>query len=178
MATKSGDLKSDQQDPPLIMQLPAEIRLYIYELALGNILTQTDSFIARPSRIYRKKLQFRSALALLLTSKTIRAEFSEGVMPLVTARCERTSDRIEMLEVDWETKLKALAHPQPGQRIIDPVLEAYWMEMQRDHELGNAHVTMKGLSTVKHMLERTAEEFKGNLKSSNNVEGEDLKLDV
>ena len=90
------------------MKLPVEIRLYVYELALENNLTYIESFASCPTFVYEKKLKFRWALALLLASKAIRAEFSEGVMLLVTARCESFSARVQALELEWEMSLKKL----------------------------------------------------------------------
>ena len=100
MAAKSRDLKSDQQESPIFMRLPAEIGLYIYDLALEDILTQIESTTSCYYLNRGTKLDCRGALALLLTSKAIRAEFSDGILPLVTAHCEDFSSRVEMLKLD------------------------------------------------------------------------------
>jgi hypothetical protein len=39
MSTESSDLGCDQQDLPMFMKLPTEIRLHIYEIAREDILT-------------------------------------------------------------------------------------------------------------------------------------------
>ena len=101
MPINSSDLKSDQKDLSLLMKLPAEIRLYVYEFALEDILSHIEAFVSYATSVYGVKLEFRGAIALLLTSKAIRAEFSEGVMPLVTAQCKDFSARVEMLELSY-----------------------------------------------------------------------------
>lgn len=150
------------------MRLPVEIRLYVYELALKNNLTYIESFASCPTFVYEKKLKLRGALALLLASKAIRAEFSEGVMLQVTARCESFSARIKALELEWKMELEKL------HRDLRPSLEttfsALARHLQRDLEVGNARDSMKALFTVKHIMERTVEEFKPKLESSNDIE--------
>lgn len=151
MPINSSDLRSDQQDFSLLAKLPAEIRLYVYELALEDILSHIKAFVSYATSVYGVKLKFRGALALLLTSKAIRAEFSKGVMPLVTAHCKDFSARVEMLELDWKMKTMMRGHLQFGHR-------ATHLRMQRDRELGNAHVAMQALATVKQIMRRTADE--------------------
>jgi hypothetical protein len=104
MAIKPRDSSSEQQDPPPFMKLPTEIRLHIYELALADILTRIESFASCLEFVYEMKLGFRGALALLLASKAIRAEFSEGVILLVTTRCESFSARLEALKLEWKRR--------------------------------------------------------------------------
>lgn len=174
----SSELERDQQDSPLFLRLPTEIRLCIYELALEDALTQIESFIRFPTLSPSTTLKCRGPLALLLVSKAIRAEFSEGVMPLVTAHCKDFSARVEMLKPDWEKKITALGQPQPGQRIIEFYCETLQLQMQRDIELGDAQVAMQALSTAKHIIERTVEDGKPELKSSNNIEDESFKADA
>ena len=171
MATQSSDLRSEQQDSSLLMRLPAEIRLYVYELALEDILTHIESFVSYATSVYGVKLKFRGALALLLTSKAIRAEFSEGVMPLVEAHCKDFSAHVKMLELDWRMRTMMHGHLQFG-------LSALAHNMQRDRELGNAQVAIQALSTVKRIMKCTTEEFKPNLKSSNKIQSERFKPDT
>lgn len=159
MSTTSSDLKSDQQDFSLLTKLPAEIRLYVYELALEDTVAHIEAFVSYATSVYGVKLKFRGALALLLTSKDIRAEFGEGVMPLVTTHCKDFSARVEMLGLDWKVKTMMRGHLQFGHR-------ATHLRMQRDRELGNARVAMQALSTVKQIMKRTADE---NVKSSNDT---------
>jgi len=159
MPTNSSDLKSDQQDFSLLTKLPVEIRLYVYGLALEDILTHIEAFISYATSVYGVKLKFRGALALLLTSKAIRAEFSEGVMPLVAAHCKTFSAHVKMLELDWKMKAMMRGHLQSGH-------PAAHLRRQRDRELGNARVAMQALSTVKQTMKRTADE---NVESSNDT---------
>jgi hypothetical protein len=181
MAAKSRDLKSDQQESPIFMRLPAEIRLYIYDLALEDILTQIESTTSCYYLNRGTKLDCRGALALLLTSKAIRAESSDGVLPLATAHCENFSSRVQMLHLDWEVKITAPGHPQPGQGttgIIQACLDVSRQEWQRTCELGDAHAAMQDLYKVKRIMERTAEESKSNINSSGDVEDENSKPDA
>ena len=141
------------------MRLPTEIRLYVYELAFEDILTHIKSFVSYATSVYGVKLKFRGALVLLLISKAIRAEFGEGVMPLVAAHCKDFSAHVKMLELDWRMKPMMRGHLQFG-------LPALGHKTQRDRELGNAQVAIQALSTVKRIMKCTAEEFKPNLKSS------------
>ena len=153
------------------MRLPTEIRLYVYELAFEDILTHIKSFVSYATSVYGVKLKFRGALVLLLISKAIRAEFGEGVMPLVAAHCKDFSAHVKMLELDWRMKPMMRGHLQFG-------LPALGHKTQRDRELGNAQVAIQALSTVKRIMKCTAEEFKPNLKSSNEIEGERFKPDT
>ena len=140
------------------MRLPVEIRLYVYELALKDILAHIESLESHAPSVQGAKPRFRGALALLLTSKTIRAEFSEGVMPLVAARCEDFSAYVNMLELNWKVEVMMRGPCSSWEQV-----------MYRQHSLGDAPVVMRALSTVKHIMKRSADE---NVKSSNDIDDE------
>jgi hypothetical protein len=175
MATKPSDLSSGHKYPLLFMQLPAEIRLRICELALEDILTQIEASTSSYYHVRGTKLDCRGALALILTSKAIRAEFSDGVLPLVTAHCEDFSSRVKMLKLDWEVKITTLGRPQPGQATIKTRLVARLNTLKQEWR---CNVAMQALFKVRRIMERTVEEFKPKLNSFNNVEDERFKKDL
>lgn len=150
----------------------------VYELALEGSFTHIDTFIPFKKPITSAKLTCRGALALLLTSQAIRAEFGEGVLPRVAAHCEDFRSRVKILELEWEMKVAAPVQPQPGWRVIDVPLQPIRLQRQRDLELGNAHVATQTLSKVKYIMERAVEEFKPNLEPSSGVEDQSFKADV
>ena len=153
------------------MKLPTEIRLYVYGLALEDILTHIKAFASYATFVYVVKLKFRGVLALLLTSKAIRAEFSEAVMPSVAAHCKDFSAHVKMLELDWRMKAMMRGHLRFGH-------PAAHLRMQRDRELGNARVATQALSTIKQIMKRTAEDSKPNPKFAHETEDESSRADI
>lgn len=75
------------------MDLPAELRIKVYQIAMQDYIKA----ILRPKVIKqsspaRPHLRYRSALALLQTSKTQRLESAHAMLPLATAEYHKRRD--------------------------------------------------------------------------------------
>lgn len=84
MPTNAINAEPSEQ-PILLMKLPAEVHLIIYKFAFQDtvnyIISNTNAKAYRP--------KFRGTLALLHTSKSLRAESRDEFLGLATAQRER-----------------------------------------------------------------------------------------
>lgn len=104
MATHTVDAELSES-PSLLMTLPVEVRLLIYKFALQY----TVDFITSNTTYYRGPcIRFRGTLALLHTSKVIRAESSQEMSTLATAYknnaqavLDRLADRVIVSEKQY-----------------------------------------------------------------------------
>jgi hypothetical protein len=97
MATRAANLGAQKPFP--FMKLPTEIRLAIYELTIHDMMRHITSFIV-PLSPGVWQLRIRGTPALLLTSKTIRAESGKALLPLVSAYLELFKDFVSELELN------------------------------------------------------------------------------
>ena len=79
-------------------------------------------------------------------------------MPLVATRCEDFSAYVNTLELIWKVEVMMRGPCSSWEQV-----------MYRQRSLGDAPVVMRALSTVKHIMKRSADE---NVKSSNDIDDE------
>lgn len=144
------------------MKLPAELRLAIYELTLNDTIEYTSSSNQSSSTV-GSQMRAQDGLALILTSKTIRAECSKALLPLWSAHLEVFDQAVVILERNRDLKLQApllLALPQlyailNGSSVIRAE-EAEHAYLQATRQLDNAYIERRAKVAVQLALQRAA----------------------
>ena len=103
MATQGTNLESGPQQTFPFMRLPAELRLVIYELTMDDMIEYTE-FSNQSSSMVGSQMRARGMLALLLTSKIIRAESSKVLRPLWTIYLDGFLEAVKLLRRDRDVK--------------------------------------------------------------------------
>jgi hypothetical protein len=117
MPAETTDSDIPQEAFPF-MQLPLELRVMVYKLALQDIV---DPILSSDSRDVEEPKPFHGALALLHTSQLVRLESCSAMDPITTAHrdslgdvCETIVDRMEESRAITPTVSNAHLHDQYG----------------------------------------------------------------
>ena len=108
--TQTTNLNGSTKQHFPFMKFPPELRLLIYEFALEDLIpTMAHPTPSRPAAIYRfsspyvsaMQLRARGILALLLTSKEVRAESSKAVLPSMLVHLQNYRSRTWLDGEEW-----------------------------------------------------------------------------
>jgi hypothetical protein len=88
MPAETLDSERPQETFPF-MQLPPELRVMVYKLALQDVV---DPILSADSGDAKEPKQFHGALALLHTSQIVRRESCRAVIPIARAHCKSLLD--------------------------------------------------------------------------------------
>ena len=135
------------------MKLPAELRISIYEYALTDTINHIVSSISSPAPVLGPQMPVRGTLALLLTSKAVRAESSKALASYMSPQVSIFKIRVSMLEIERKIKNRAVVRAHLFQLIngdsTDKVAEARDALSQKDRELGNARAALHAMSNAR-----------------------------
>lgn len=138
------------------MKLPAEICLAIYELTIHDMMRHiTSSIVPLSPGVWQ--LRTRGTPALLLTSKTIRAESGKALLPVVSAYLELFKDLVSELELN---KLVAQQELTILQRIsgarVTSIKEMNDTVAQVTHQFDKSNTGLRATTVVHLALQRAA----------------------
>jgi hypothetical protein len=156
MAPQAAGLGAQKPFP--FMKLPAEIRLTIYELTIHDMMRHiTSSIVPLSPGVWQ--LRTRGTPALLLTSKTIRAESGKALLPLVSAYFELFKDFVSELELN---KLVAQEELTILQRVsgarVTSVEEMNVTVAQITRQLDKSTTGLRATTVVHLALQRAADD--------------------
>lgn len=140
------------------MKLPAELRLNIYELTRN----QAIEYMAAATGL---QMRPRGMLALLLTSKTIRAESGKALAPLWSTHIEVLEKTVVLLENNKASRQEICSCHSLLQSFavltgasVTGVEEAKNTLVQTTRELNDAYVQMCAMLVVQLALHRAADD--------------------
>ena len=143
MATQTTHLDGDDTQKPFpFMRLPAELRFYIYEIALMDTVPHLTSPTSSPT-------PFHGAQMLLLTSKTVRAECSKALVPFTLARVQRYKTRLSLLKIKRKSKALAVEAELVRRRRYGgsdlALTEAREAKSQMDYQVDRARAAVRAM---------------------------------
>jgi hypothetical protein len=103
MATQASNPGVQKTFP--FMRLPIELRLAIYDIVAVEVIEGTGTS-DQSSSVIDSQTRVRGTFALLLTSKTIRAEIGKALAPLLSAYVELLEKKVMLLEENRALKLQ------------------------------------------------------------------------
>jgi hypothetical protein len=156
MATQATTVNPQQAFP--FMRLPAELRLAIYDIVAVEVIEDTATS-DQSSSVIGSQMCVRGTFALLLTSKTIRAELGKALAPLLSAYVELLEKKVMLLEenraLKWEILLRlSLLHGVSVRRIV----EAKTALSQVTRQLDDAYVGQRERVALHLVFQRAADQ--------------------
>lgn len=158
MATQAANPGAQKRFP--FMKLPAELRLVIYELTMNDMMRHIASCIV-PVSTGGWKLRTRGTPALLLASKTIRAEGGKTLSPLVSVHLESYRDLVSKLELNKRLTREEFTHRVVLQRIsgarVTSIKEMNDEMARITRQLDKATTGLRATTVVHLALQRAAD---------------------
>ena len=146
------------------MKLPAELRLAIYELTLDDMVEYTAPS-NQSSSMVGSQMRPRGMLALLLTSKTIRAESGKALAPLWSACVEVMEQIVVQVESTKASRQEICFHlsRRPSFAVwtgasVTGVKEAKDALAQITSQLNDEYLRRRAMIAVQLALQRAADD--------------------